>query len=364
MNEPPLTLAPGDRVPNFVLPNHQGTGLMFYNKTKGGPVVLLIYGRNGAPGSGREVEAVVGLRPQFDALGAELFLINRDSRANNAALVAAHSVEYHVLSDPMGKITAAFAAATRPGWSETGDGSLPAMCLVLDRNQRVLAVLHAGERTLAERAVDVLRRDLPVAEGCELSMAAPVLMLPNMLDPATCRQLIETWETRGHTEGNVFAVKEGKTVSQVDFSQKKRLDHYLRDDSLTDMLMRTMGPRIADEVFKAHSYDGFVLERFVIGAYDDARGDYFRPHRDNLGPATASRRFAMSLNLNDGYKGGGIVFPEYGPHVYRPPAGAALIFSCALIHEAQPVTSGRRFVLLTFLRDEQNRPHPWSHGAG
>ena len=62
--------------------------------------------------------------------------------------------------------------------------------------------------------------------------------------------------------------------------------------------------------------------------------------------------FALSINLNtDEYDGGDLRFPEYGPHLYRPELGAALVFSCSLIHEALPVTRGRRFVLLNFMRD-------------
>ena len=67
-------------------------------------------------------------------------------------------------------------------------------------------------------------------------------------------------------------------------------------------------------------------------------------------PGTAERRFAVTINLNDDYDGGGVVFPEYGPDHYRPEAGGILIFSCSLIHEALPVTRGRRFALLNFAR--------------
>jgi predicted 2-oxoglutarate/Fe(II)-dependent dioxygenase YbiX len=62
--------------------------------------------------------------------------------------------------------------------------------------------------------------------------------------------------------------------------------------------------------------------------------------------------FALSLNLNDDYEGGQLRFPEYGNHLYRPDAGAALIFSCAHLHEVLEVTAGRRFVLLSFLYGE------------
>ena len=52
---------------------------------------------------------------------------------------------------------------------------------------------------------------------------------------------------------------------------------------------------------------------------------------------------------------GGLRFPEYGPHLYRPEAGAALIFSCSHLHEVLNVTAGRRFVLLSFLFGEHDR---------
>jgi predicted 2-oxoglutarate/Fe(II)-dependent dioxygenase YbiX len=45
------------------------------------------------------------------------------------------------------------------------------------------------------------------------------------------------------------------------------------------------------------------------------------------------------------------MFPEYGDYRYKPPAGAAVVFACSLLHEALPVTRGQRFALLSFLLD-------------
>src|SRR3546814_20819717 len=74
---------------------------------------------------------------------------------------------------------------------------------------------------------------------------------------------------------------------------------------------------------------------------------YFRPHRDNTTKGTAHRRFAVTLNLNaDEFEGGELRFPEFGPHLYKPPTGGAVVFSCSLLHEAMPVTKGRRYVFL------------------
>ncbi|MCH8998765.1 MAG: 2OG-Fe(II) oxygenase, partial [Proteobacteria bacterium] len=44
--------------------------------------------------------------------------------------------------------------------------------------------------------------------------------------------------------------------------------------------------------------------------------------------------------------------PEYGPQLYQPEVGGAVVFSCSLLHEATRVTSGRRFVLLGFFYGE------------
>ena len=103
------------------------------------------------------------------------------------------------------------------------------------------------------------------------------------------------------------------------------------------------------EVRKAFAFRATRFEGFKIACYDAATGGFFRPHRDNLTPSTAHRVFALTLNLNDGYEGGQLRFPEYGNQLYRPDPGAALVFSCAHLHEVLDVTAGRRFVLLSFL---------------
>ena len=50
--------------------------------------------------------------------------------------------------------------------------------------------------------------------------------------------------------------------------------------------------------------------------------------------------------------GGDLRFPEFGSRTYRPPTGGAVVFSCSLLHEATPVTRGRRYAFLPFFFDE------------
>jgi predicted 2-oxoglutarate/Fe(II)-dependent dioxygenase YbiX len=48
-------------------------------------------------------------------------------------------------------------------------------------------------------------------------------------------------------------------------------------------------------------------------------------------------------------------FPEFGSRLYAAPRGGAVVFSCSLLHEATPVTKGRRYMFLPFLYDEAAR---------
>jgi predicted 2-oxoglutarate/Fe(II)-dependent dioxygenase YbiX len=90
-----------------------------------------------------------------------------------------------------------------------------------------------------------------------------------------------------------------------------------------------------------------------IGCYTGSRGGELHGHRDDSEPIGAHRRFATSINLNtEDYEGGELRYPEFGDQRYRPETGAAIVFSCSLLHEAMHVVSGTRYVLLAFLFGE------------
>jgi predicted 2-oxoglutarate/Fe(II)-dependent dioxygenase YbiX len=143
-------------------------------------------------------------------------------------------------------------------------------------------------------------------------------------------------------------------VGVLDHTHKIRRDHYLAEGEFQRRVMHHIFHRVRPEIKRAFQFDATRFEDFRVVCYDAERGGYFRPHRDNTTDGTAHRAFAMTLNLNSGeYEGGGLRFPEYGPRVYRPGTGEAVIFSCSLFHEATDVTAGRRFALLSFLYGER-----------
>jgi predicted 2-oxoglutarate/Fe(II)-dependent dioxygenase YbiX len=186
----------------------------------------------------------------------------------------------------------------------------------------------------------------------------PVLIVPNVFSPADCEALIALWRDKGHEEGTVGATSAAGGYHNVTADHRKARDHIIRDPALNARLRGVLGPRLGDEIFKAFNFRVAFIGEFYIVCYDAGRGDFFGPHRDNWHPQHAHRRFAMTVSLNAGaYEGGGVRFPEYAPEAFDPPLGAAVVFSCSLLHEAVPVTRGERFILSGFMWGEAEQRH-------
>jgi predicted 2-oxoglutarate/Fe(II)-dependent dioxygenase YbiX len=228
------------------------------------------------------------------------------------------------------------------------------LVLVLDRNLRI------AMRLTPEPGADIAALCLAGLDGLpseaarDVSMPAPVVMLPNLLSHAVCRELIALFEAGPTIDGEVARIDAAGTVrSVVDHNKKRRRDLMIDADSaLHRMLRDTLLDRCAPEIAKGFQKRVAHTDRILVSRYDDT-GGWFRRHRDNAARNVAFREFALTVNLNTGeYAGGHLLFPEYNDHRYLPAAGAGVIFSTALLHEAAPVTSGRRYTLLTFLHSE------------
>jgi predicted 2-oxoglutarate/Fe(II)-dependent dioxygenase YbiX len=189
----------------------------------------------------------------------------------------------------------------------------------------------------------------------KITMQAPVLFIPNILDVDFCRHLIQVWETEGNENGVIAIEKNGKLLTKVlDYKHKMRRDFVLKEGETQERLRHFIRNRVRPEIQKAFHFEVTRFESFKIGCYDASIGGYFRPHCDNTLEESAYRRFAMTINLNVGeYEGGYLRFPEYGSDLYQPETGSAAIFSCSLLHEATDVTKGRRFALVSFFYGER-----------
>ncbi len=332
----PAGLERGERAPDFVLPGPTSRHIRFYGIAGGRPMALVL-GRNGDP-LDEVVHLAEGLGESPDGPPPVVAVFPHIPGAMPP------DPPFPVLVDTEGEVRKSYRV---PPDEET-------LVFVLDENLRVLESfpLESGV-TAAKRVQDIVEARLP-APAVNIVSQAPVLLIPDALDPATCRRLIEVFETRGSVETGVEYSSDGQRVGGLDPDAKRRRDHTVIDPDLLRQLTQAVGRRVIPEVRKAFSFRATRFEGFKIARYDGAEGGHFRAHRDNLSPATAHRRFAFTLNLNEGYEGGHLRFAEYAPHLYRPAAGGAIAFSCSLLHEALPVTRGLRYVLLSFLFGEDD----------
>lgn len=344
MNATMPRLSRGERAPDFVLPCPPGNPTRFYGLAGGKPTLLLFSHAD-------DIDALVCLKEALNACAADavsLFAVMPTNPARNPQTADRRERCFPIFADTAGTVRRAY----RLGADEKST------LFVLSPNLRVLASLVVEDAvTTARQVISILDASLPRVEPLEIKSAAPVLPIPDVLDPETCRELIAVWKKKGHIETGVEQSRGGRRRPALRDDIKRRRDHIVRDETLIGRLSTDIGGRVMPEVYKAFAFRASGFEGFKIVCYDAAVGGFFAPHRDNLSPSTAHRRFALSLNLNTDYTGGHLRFPEYGPHLYRPGAGEALVFSCSHLHEVSAVTTGRRFALLSFLfGKEASRP--------
>jgi predicted 2-oxoglutarate/Fe(II)-dependent dioxygenase YbiX len=329
-------LGRGERAPDMVLPSRDGTPTRYYAHAGGRPALLVL----------ADQACVARLDALAEGLGAIGDTDLTVHVVGPPALVG-HDLPFRLLQDADGRAAAAYRT-----------GGLPTAFL-LDPNLRVRATLPLvdGARVAAEVVELVAELVWDHQRPREITTQAPLLVVPDVLGPEQCAELIAVWEQGGHSETGVEVWMGGGRAEQRSAQLKRRRDHVVGDPQRSRALATTIGRGVIPELSKAFAYHASRFEGFKIACYQASDRGFFRAHRDNLSPATAHRRFALTLNLNDGYQGGQLRFPEYGPELYRPATGAALLFSCSHLHEVLEVTAGRRFALLSFLFG-QDPPHP------
>ncbi len=182
---------------------------------------------------------------------------------------------------------------------------------------------------------------------------APVLMVPRVLSPDFCRELIDIYNGGSPAPSGFMQEKDGKTIGIQNSNFKRRSDLRIEDETVKKQLSHALYHRLKPEIFKAFHFDACRIERYIIACYRSDEEGFFHPHRDNTTSGTAHRRFAVTINLNaEEFEGGELRFPEFGNRTYKAPTGGAIVFSCSLLHEALPVTKGVRYATLPFLYDD------------
>jgi hypothetical protein len=75
--------------------------------------------------------------------------------------------------------------------------------------------------------------------------------------------------------------------------------------------------------------------------------DHYRPHQDT-GVGFDDRYFSVVCYLNDDFTGGRTLFPTLN-YATTPAAGQAIIFPSNYLHGSEPVSRGKKFVLVSWI---------------
>lgn len=317
-----LRLAVGDPMPRIMLPQPGGTVFDSWHQEYAGQARLYWLDADSAVTAGRE------LAPSLSACEADWWVV-----ATTPPPAEISGVPW--LIDPRGDLARAVGV------------TCPA-AVVVDSGDRLAAVMPGP--SVQDAALVLERLHAAVTPGT-VQFQAPVLLVERVLEPQLCTRLIEHWQC-GEKRADGVASAAGAVSAHADV--KRRRDVPVDDAALFSAVREALVRRVLPAILQAFQIRIVQFELPRVGCYDAETGGWFRRHRDNTTPFTAHRQFAISLNLNspEEYDGGQVRFPEFGCQRYQPNAGAALVFSCSLLHEAVPVTRGRRFGLFTFLHDE------------
>lgn len=336
-------LEPGEIAPSFAAPCIGGRKEFSFDAMAGRHIVMLFYGSTSRPQCGEALDVVMRNRDLFDDVRASFFGVSVDAKdrhrpdAQQSLPGLRHfmdadraiSRQYGVMfSSPRGEVH-------RPCW------------MLLDPMLRQIASWPLQE---GEAVMDMLR---DLLNGGAPELAAPVLMIPRVFEPELCRRLINYYEQGNPIDSGYMVQRDGKTVGVIDYGHKRRYDCHIEDAGLREEVAERIKRSIVPMIKRAYQFDATRIERWIVCCYDAEVGGHFRPHRDNTTSGTAHRKFACTINLNaEEFEGGGLRFPEFGRTVYRPATGGAVLFSCSLLHEAMPVTQGRRYAFLPFFYDD------------
>ncbi len=339
----------GEPAPNFFAEASNNPRFAFQS-TAGRYVILSFIGSAAQPIGGQVAKDWALAAPKFDSSKIAIFAVTSDPSDRAEKRIE----ESHALLAfwDFDKEIAKLYGLLRP----EPKGTVYNCCsIVMDHQLRVLAIAPMGDGKGHVQKILHFISQLPAWGGPaeRLVSWAPVLMVPRILEPELCQRLIDTYENGQQQDSGFMREVDGRTVPRLDHGFKRRSDVQILDEELRSACRLRIARRLAPEIERAFQFTATHIERYIVACYEAEGGGYFKPHRDNTTKGTAHRRFAVTINLNsEDYEGGDLRFPEFGYQTYRAPTGGAVVFSCSLLHEATPVTKGRRYCTLPFLYDE------------
>ncbi|OFW99912.1 MAG: peroxiredoxin [Alphaproteobacteria bacterium RIFCSPHIGHO2_12_FULL_63_12] len=347
-----VSLSAGDPAPWFKQRTDANPRFSF-DTVAGRYIVLCFFASASDPHSRAAIEAALARRDIFNDDKASFFGVSLDPSDEAAKRIADRPPGVRFFHDFDASVSALYGAAPIDAADRTGPVTAMRRWVIIDPTLRIIDVVpFAPDRSDINAALSLVEKSPPPASFPGFEVSAPILVLPNVFDRDFCRALVGLYETHGGEDSGFVREIDGKTVGVSDYAHKRRRDYTIDDKAIIDRTKALVQRRIAPEILKVHQFRATRMERFIVSCYDAAEEAHFRAHRDNTTSGTAHRRFAVSINLNDDFDGGEVMFPEYGMRSYKAPVGGAVVFSCSMLHAVTKVTRGRRYAFLPFVYDE------------
>lgn len=343
-------LNPGDLAYIATLNDEKGRSISFDSDyLSGQPLILIFLPSLENEAAIKELKRYQEILTEFNSKKFHILLITAESDAQkNYSLRQKLALPWPVLIDPGGATFAAYGLSKETVTFRT---------VLLSPFRQVQAVLTTPEKKRhAEKVLDLLGQTLTFQESPWAPPHPPVLVIPGVLTGVECRDLIKLFETQGELKVSLPRGNEATRDYKIpvyDYDRQDRIDHIINNAQVNTFLEGRMVSRVYPMIKKAFAFEINRHEPFHIARYVGSRKGTKVGHRDNTDPKTSYRRFALSINLNDDYEGGHLVFREFSEQGYRGRPGTTFIFSSSLLHEILETTSGTRYNLISHLFNDR-----------
>jgi predicted 2-oxoglutarate/Fe(II)-dependent dioxygenase YbiX len=169
-----------------------------------------------------------------------------------------------------------------------------------------------------------------------------------LYESVECKRMVERIEQlegwiaarirEAREDGNYSSVARSdiRSASTLTSSQVESL--YCDFEQKLDSIVKPLVRRLWKLDLRSHS--GTHLLKYEAA-------DHYLPHRDT-GLGFEERYFSVVCYLNDDFAGGRTLFPTLD-YAATPEAGRAILFPSTYLHGSEPVISGRKFVLVSWI---------------
>lgn len=145
----------GDQVPDFELPDQDGSPRRLSELLLGGPVVLFFYPAAMTPGCTKEACHFRDVGQEYAAAHVQRVGISADAVAKQKQFAQAHAFDYPLLSDTDGAVAAAFGVARGALGRKLG-APVKRSTFAIGTDRKVVAAIHS-ELNMNTHADEALR---------------------------------------------------------------------------------------------------------------------------------------------------------------------------------------------------------------